>query len=497
MRPLWLSAVCTAVLVSVVSGASAMIGASRGSSLSGDDLITSVAGTHSRHPGDSGDGGPATSASLNYPRGIAVDDEGSLFIADTNNNRVRKVDACSGAITTFAGTGSPGFSGDGGPAKKAQLHAPVAVAVDHDGNVYIADGANSRIRKVSPDGTITTIAGGGTNSSGEGIPATSAALTPFQLAVDRQGNVFIISGYDVRRVSPDGTIRTVAGTNHHSLPPGPSDTLPLTSQYVATTSIATDQDGNLYITDVGNTLSSPYPRVLKLRPDGTWVKIAGGGVEGGDEVPAQKLALHLPDRRRRRRKRRRLCDRYRRHRGSGLEDQRRESVQDRVWGRQGERQRWRRGPGKGRDRSRRHTPAAGLLAADRLGSLFVLDGNLVRKIWNSPARGAPKLTLAGAPSQTLSPRGVTVSASCDKPCSLIATALVVVNGQRMAPSATIRGTAAGGACPTTLTVRLPPSAQAALRKLLKPGVHGTVTVTVGASAEGRKSVSTRRVDIHG
>ena len=473
-----------------------MIGASRGSSLSGDDLITSVAGTHSRHSGDSGDGGPATSASLNYPRGIAVDDEGNLFIADTNNNRVRKVDACSGAITTFAGTGSPGFSGDGGPAKKAQLHAPDAVAVDHDGNVYIADGANSRIRKVSADGTIITIAGGGTNSSGEGIPATSAALTPFQLAVDRQGNVFVMSGYDVRRVSPDGTIRTVAGTNHHSLPPGPSDTLPLTSQYVATTSIATDQDGNLYITDEGNTLSSPYPRVLKLRPDGTWVKIAGGGVEGGDEVPALKLALHLPEGV--------VAD------GSGdvyvIDTAGTEAVVWKISG--GKAFKIVSGEGKARDSVGDGGPARdatvlssgggeGLLAADRLGSLFVLDINLVRKIWNSPARGAPKLTLAGAPSQTLSPRGVTVSASCDKPCSLIATALVVVNGQRMAPSATIRGTAAGGACPTTLTVRLPPSAQAALRKLLKPGVHGTVTVTVGASAEGRKSVSTRRVDIHG
>jgi sugar lactone lactonase YvrE len=155
-----------------------------------------------------GDGGPATSAQLNSPGGVAVDAAGNIFIADSQDHRIRKVTP-GGNITTVAGSSpfvvgnSPGvqgfqggFSGDGGPAVNAELNYPVDVAVDRGGNLYIADYENQRIRRVSPDGIISTIAGNGTPGySGDGGPATSASLTrPSALAVDAAGNIYVADG---------------------------------------------------------------------------------------------------------------------------------------------------------------------------------------------------------------------------------------------------------------------------------------------------------------
>jgi hypothetical protein len=144
-----------------------------------------------------GDGGPATSAQLNYPQGLAVDVAGNIFIADSQDHRIRKVTP-DGIITTVAGSsplpGKGGFSGDGGPAVDAQLNYPVDVAVDGAGNLYIADYGNNRIRKVSPDGTISTIAGDGTQGySGDGGLATNASLWyPSALAVDDAGDIYVV-----------------------------------------------------------------------------------------------------------------------------------------------------------------------------------------------------------------------------------------------------------------------------------------------------------------
>ena len=157
---------------------------------SGGGTITTIAGG-----GDKlGDGGPATSAWLYGPAGVAVDRRGNVYIADSTSARVRKVSP-GGTISTFAGTGTPGFSGDGGPATSAKLAFPGGVAVDGKGNVYIADYGNSRVRKVSRGGTITTIAGTGTlgGDSGNGGPATKARLDgPTGVAVDGKGNVYIV-----------------------------------------------------------------------------------------------------------------------------------------------------------------------------------------------------------------------------------------------------------------------------------------------------------------
>ena len=157
--------------------------------------------------GFSGDGGPATSAILNGPIGVALDGSGNLFIADRVNQRIRRVDAATGIITTVAGNGSFGFSGDGGPATSASLANPMGVALDGAGNLFIADLLNNRIRKVDTSGIITTVAG---NGSGDGGPATSASLRNppgwSWMAV-----ATFIAGQRIRKVDTSGIITTVAG----------------------------------------------------------------------------------------------------------------------------------------------------------------------------------------------------------------------------------------------------------------------------------------------
>ena len=181
-------------------------------------LLTSVVGTLSSN-GYSGDGGPATSAKLNFPQGVTMDSAGNLYIADTGNNVIRKVTASTQVISTIAGTpGTAGFAGDGGLATGATLSGPLAVALDSSGNLYIADTGNSVIRKiVLSTGVITTVAGTPTVSgySGDGGLATSAKLSnPQSVALDSAGNLYIAdtANFVIREVS-GGNISTVAGNN--------------------------------------------------------------------------------------------------------------------------------------------------------------------------------------------------------------------------------------------------------------------------------------------
>ena len=227
--------------------------------------ITTVAGGGSGCTGETdsvGDGCPATSAQFANPYGVTVDGSGNLYVADTYNFRVRKVTP-SGTITTVAGNGKIGYSGDGGPATSAQLQYPYGVAVDGAGNLYIADRYNNVIRKVTPGtpGTITTVAGGGsgctgeTDSVGDGCPATSATLNaPFSVAVDGAGNLYIADAYNnvIRKVTPGGTITTVVGNYvaGHSGDGGAATSASLNTPY----GIAVDGAGNLYVADTYNNL---------------------------------------------------------------------------------------------------------------------------------------------------------------------------------------------------------------------------------------------------
>jgi large repetitive protein len=180
--------------------------------------IVTVAGNGS--PGYAGDGGAATGATLNSPAGIAVDAAGDLYIADTDNDAVREVVAATGQIATIAGdgTGVPGFSGDGSLAIHAKLNAPFSVALDYAGNLYIADSGNNRVREVNTAGNISTYAGNGTPAYlGDSGAATSAELySPLGVACDPAGNVYIADArnYVVRKVNAaSGVITTIAGTN--------------------------------------------------------------------------------------------------------------------------------------------------------------------------------------------------------------------------------------------------------------------------------------------
>lgn len=205
-------------------------------------ILSVVAGNGTA--GSGGDNGPAISAQFHQPSGIALDSAGNLYIADAQNNRIRKVS--NGLIVTVAGNGTSGFSGDGGPATSAELNLPTGIAVDASGSLFIADAG--RIRKVS-NGIITTVAGGGT-TLGDGGPATSAQLSARSIAVDFAGNLYI-AGYDnrVRKVS-NGVIVTVAGdgTPGFSGDNGPA----ATAQLNGPSFVAVDSAANLYIADAGN-----------------------------------------------------------------------------------------------------------------------------------------------------------------------------------------------------------------------------------------------------
>ncbi len=216
-----------------------------------DGTISTVAGTGLW--GFSGDGGPATAARLSNSRGVAVDSSGNIYIADTSNRRIRKVDT-SGIINTIAGTATSGFSGDGGPATAAQLNGPEDVAVDSSGNVYIADTFNHRIRKVDVSvnpPTISTIAGTGNQGfSGDGGQATAADLNaPRGVAVASDGTVYIADdNHRIRAVATDGTISTVAGTGTASFTPRPG--VATAVRIESPGKIAVSSTGAVYVTEL-------------------------------------------------------------------------------------------------------------------------------------------------------------------------------------------------------------------------------------------------------
>jgi uncharacterized protein (TIGR03437 family) len=216
-----------------------------------------------------GDGGPALAAQFSNIQGIAIDRLGNLYLSDTDNHRVRKVSG--GVIATIAGTGVAGFGGDGGSALTAQLNFPYGLALDSAGNVYVADLGNQRVRKITPDGFITTVAGTGRRASSPdgAAPTDTSLLSPRNLAVDAAGNLYIaeFEGHRVRKMTPDGKLSTVAGTGVAGWSGDGNRASAAQVNYPA--GMAFDRAGALYFADSGNNV------VRKLYADGTIGTVLG------------------------------------------------------------------------------------------------------------------------------------------------------------------------------------------------------------------------------
>ncbi len=241
-------------------------------------IITRVCGTG--EPGYAGDGGPALDAVINQPYGLAVDGNGDIYFAQRFDPAVRKIDAQTGTVSTVAGTGEFGYSGDGGPGSEAMLKEPNDLFLDGRGGLLIADIQDQRIRRVDlATGIITTFAGTGEKSrDGDGKPATEACLMgPRAVCIDRQGNVYVAEreGNGVRRISPDGILTTIAGAgavSGYSGDGGPA----LAATWGAPKAMRCDLEDNVIVVDTENFA------VRRIDPRSGIVTTIAGGREGGD-----------------------------------------------------------------------------------------------------------------------------------------------------------------------------------------------------------------------
>jgi uncharacterized protein (TIGR03437 family) len=253
-------------------------------------VTTIVAGTYNK-AGYAGDGGLATSALLNTPCAVAIGPDGLLYISDYSNQRIRRV-ANNGIITTIAGTGTQGFSGDNGPASAAALNNPFTIVFDKAGNLFFVDFFNHRIRKISTTGTITTVAGGGTG--GDGSLATAANLGPGYFVIAADGTIYFTDDYAigynnkpiVRKIAPNGTVSTIIGNGTRAYTGDGGQALSAALQGVD--GIAMDSGGNIFITS--------GDRIRKVAPNGIITTWAGTGNPGstGDNGPAISATFNNP-----------------------------------------------------------------------------------------------------------------------------------------------------------------------------------------------------------
>jgi DNA-binding beta-propeller fold protein YncE len=253
-------------------------------------ILTLVAGTGAK--GDSGDGGPALKATFNGMHSLAVAPDGQVYVADTWNNRVRRIDPKTGTIHAFAGTGKKAYGGDGGPAVEALCGGVFCICFDAGAeNMYLVDLDNKRVRKVNmASGVMTLVAGNGT----KGVPAdgsdaaTSPLADPRAVAVDSKGNVYILerNGNALRVVDPQGKIRTVAGTGKPGLSGDGGDALAATLK--GPKHLCIDLDDNVIIADTANHVIRKY-----TPKDGKIVRVAGTGKKGSAGVGGSPLELEL------------------------------------------------------------------------------------------------------------------------------------------------------------------------------------------------------------
>jgi hypothetical protein len=254
-------------------------------------IITTIAGIGTQ--GYSGDGGQATAAKLNFPDYVALDLVGNIFIADGFNHAIRRIDIATGIITTICGNGTSGYSGDNGPATAAKLYGPSGICFDKTGNLYIADCDNNVIRKIDVLGIITTIAGTGVYGyNGDNIAATSAQLhLPTDIRADNEGNIYIadLGNYRIRKINTTGFISTYAGNGNYIYN---GDGMPATNAQFTPCFIALDKNENLYISD----RASGNYRVYKIDNSGIFHTVAGNGGRSntGDGGPATMASIYEP-----------------------------------------------------------------------------------------------------------------------------------------------------------------------------------------------------------
>lgn len=226
--------------------------------------------------------GPAASAEFSNPEGVLLDGSGNFIITDRSNHCIRMLSG--GSVTTFAGTGKKGFKN--GPAAEAMFNSPYRPAIDQQGNIYIADRDNNMIREITPGGTVSTVAGSGKAGYEDGPGATAEFHQPIDVAVDAQHNIYVADNlnHSIRKIAPDGTVSTLAGNGSAGFADGQGSA----ARFSSPSGVAVDKDGNILVADRKN------QRIRKITPDGTVSTVAGSGTAGMDDGTATSASFHDP-----------------------------------------------------------------------------------------------------------------------------------------------------------------------------------------------------------
>jgi ABC-type branched-subunit amino acid transport system substrate-binding protein/sugar lactone lactonase YvrE len=255
--------------------------------------LSSVEGTVSTLAGTGAPGyadGPGSTAQFSGPESLAVDDQGNVYVADASNHRIRVIRP-DGAVSTLAGLGEAGYRD--GPATQAQFNMPTGVAVDTAGVVYVADAGNNCVRAISPEGMVTTLAGSGERGFKDGPPDQAQFDGPYRLTVDAGGTVYVVDGvvverrgnHAIRRIAPDGTVTTVAGTGQ----PGLADGATAEAGFYFPIGVAVDEAGNVYVAE------SSTGRIRVITPQGMVYTLAGNGTTGHADGPGPEAAFFWPN----------------------------------------------------------------------------------------------------------------------------------------------------------------------------------------------------------